>query len=218
MQALHAFGHVTGTFDSHLAENGLQSAFMQALLHTFLSVGPLHRRCGLARTTHLDMRFQQLPHELAATLLELLSPNRFLSSCRPPSSPETSRARRSFHELPQMRHDSLLAGPTPLSTPSIAGQRHPPEDKSAPSWAPPLRHCDADPAVPSRWFDPIRSSWPHGNTCRDSASDPPASRPTAAPHRSPVSSPRLFAGPLPIKSGLPDSSRRPKATRGSGCY
>src|SRR5213594_382046 len=81
----------------------------------------------------------------------VLSPNRFLSSCRPPSSPETSRSRRSFHELGQTRRDSLQAGPTPLSTPSIAERRHAPGDKSAPSWAPPLHHGDADPAVPSHW-------------------------------------------------------------------
>src|SRR5437867_13240085 len=110
-----------------------------------------------------------------------------------------------------MRHDSLLAGPTPLSTPSIAGQRHPPEDKSAPSWAPPLRHGDADPAVPGRWFDPVRSSWPHGNTYRDSASDPPASQPAAAPRHSTASNPRRLVESLPIKSGWPDSSLPPKA-------
>ena len=70
MQAVHAFGDVTRTFDSHLAEHGLQSAFMQALLHAFLSIASLHRRCRLARTTHLDMRFQKLPHQFAATPLE----------------------------------------------------------------------------------------------------------------------------------------------------
>src|SRR5436190_1484731 len=95
-----------------------------------------------------------LPKAAASTrghASRVLSPNRFLSSCRPPSSPETSRSRRSFHELGQTRRDSLQAGPTPLSTPSIAERRHAPEDKSVPSWAPPLHHGDADPAVPSHW-------------------------------------------------------------------
>src|SRR5881628_3613089 len=196
MQTVHAFGDVTRTFDSHLAEHGFQSTVMQALLHAFFSIGPLPP--ALPPRPDRAPRYA-LPKAAASTRGHaslVLSPNRFLSSCRPPSSPETSRSRRSFHELGQTRRDSLQAGPTPLSTPSIAEQRHAPGDKSAPSWAPPLRHGDADPAVPSRWFDPIRSSWPHGNTCRDSASDPPASRPTAAPHRSTVSSPRLFAGPL----------------------
>src|SRR5438046_2051917 len=71
MQALHTFGDVTGTFDPHLAADGLPSAFMQLTLHPFFfSVGSLHGRCRLARTTHLDMGFQKLPHQLAATLLE----------------------------------------------------------------------------------------------------------------------------------------------------
>src|SRR2546422_43191 len=77
MQALHAFGHVTGTFDSHLAENGLQSAFMQALLHTFLSVGPLYRRCGLARTTHLGISLN-----LVSAFFGFLFPQRFVMDRR----------------------------------------------------------------------------------------------------------------------------------------
>src|SRR2546426_12563397 len=70
MKALRSFFDVTGTFDPYISEDGLQFAFVRTLLDPFFSVGPLHRRCRLARTTPLDMRFQKLPHQFAASLLQ----------------------------------------------------------------------------------------------------------------------------------------------------
>src|SRR5437867_13289750 len=70
MQALHSFGGVTGTLDSDLSKDSLQSALVKPLLDPFVLAGALHRRDRLARTTHFDMRLQKLPHQLAATLFE----------------------------------------------------------------------------------------------------------------------------------------------------
>src|SRR5439155_19674654 len=131
----------------------------------------------------------------------VLVPNRFLSNCRPPSSPKTSPAPRSFHALAQRRHDRLPAEPTPLSTPSIAAPRRASEDKPTPSCVKPRGGSAADPFIPNRWSDPDQSSSPRGNTGRDTVADPPESPPTAAPDHSVVSSAPRTVGLLAATSG-----------------
>src|SRR5213592_2881090 len=94
---------------------------------------PLHRCLSPARQPRPDPELRRALPTTAASVPGLVSrvlvPNRFLSKCRPPSSPKTSPAPRSFHALAQRRHDRLPAEPTPLSTPSIAAPRRASEDK-----------------------------------------------------------------------------------------
>src|SRR5881397_728472 len=204
MQASLPFGKIAGAFDPDLAEHGLQSPFMKPLLHAFLSIAAFHRRGKPRPDPELRRALPTAAASVPGLVSRVLVPNRFLSNCRPPSSPKTSPAPRSFHALAQRRHDRLPAEPTPLSTPSIAAPRRASEDKPTPSWVKPRRRSAADPFVPNRWSDPNQSSSPRGNTCRDTVADPPAFRPTAAPDHSAVSSPPRCVRRLALKSGSPN--------------
>jgi hypothetical protein len=42
---------------------------VKALLHPFLSIASFHRPCRLTWTTHLDVCFQELPHQFAGAFL-----------------------------------------------------------------------------------------------------------------------------------------------------
>ena len=70
VQAVHAWRPVAQPFDPHLAEHGRKPALVQALLAALYRVGPAHRLRRRPRTTAVQLRLEQHPHQLPAALAQ----------------------------------------------------------------------------------------------------------------------------------------------------